>query len=105
MKRKKDTLARYICLEELHEMEELIPMTLLERNKVRQWVYSGHSVSENPWRYHDEEGYELNYLDAYHHHLAQKWGDFYRPFYQVVRTDGKPQAVCPGGFYDEEPFC
>lgn len=87
MRRKAETLEQDIRLEELHEMEEFIPMTAPERNRIRKWVYSGHSVDSNPWHYKDAYGYELNYLDGYHRHLAEKWGDYYRPFYKVVRTD------------------
>lgn len=87
MRMEEKTLDQYIRLEELHEMEELVPMTLPERNRLRNWVYRGHSVSQNPWHYRDRMGYELNYLDGYHRHLAEMWGDFYRPFYKVIRTD------------------
>jgi len=88
MKRKKpETFAHAIHLEELHEMEEFIPMTLMERNRLRNWVYSGHSVNENPWHNKDSMGYEMNYVDGYRRHLEEKWGEFYRPFYKAVRTD------------------
>lgn len=90
MRRKAETLEQDIRLEELHEMEEFIPMTTPERNRVRKWVYSGHSVNSNPWHYKDVHGYEMDYLDGYHRHLAEKWGEYYRPFYRVVRTDGLP---------------
>ena len=71
-------------LEELHDMEYFVPMTLPERNRLRKWVYNGHSVDSNPWHYTDEHGYELNYLDAYHRRLSDVWGEFYRPFYLVI---------------------
>lgn len=103
-KNKKDTLEHYICLEELHEMEEIVPMTLPERKKVRNWVYSGHSVSENPWNYRDCFGYELNYLDAYHLYLKRKWGDFYRPFYKVTPLDREEFEIYEGECSNEMPF-
>lgn len=53
-----------IRLEALRELEEDIPMTLPERDKVRRWVRSGHDVETNPWGYTDGEGYPLNYLEA-----------------------------------------
>jgi len=104
MKQEENSFGRELCLEEMHEMEETIPMTLSERNRVRKWVYSGHTVRENPWRYKDSDGYELNYLDAYHHHLEEIWGEFYRPFYRVIPTCRVVQETYEGGYLDEEPF-
>ena len=77
-------MAHQIHLEELNEMEMIVPMTLIERQRLRRWVYSGHGVDSNPWHYKDEGGYEMNYLDAYHRNLAETWGEFYRPCYLVV---------------------
>ena len=104
MKRKKMNPDHAVRLEELHEMEEFIPMTLPERERVRKWVYSGHSVSENPWKYHDCYGCELNYLDAYHKHLENIWGEFYRPFYKVIRADEEPEERFKGGCNSGIPF-
>lgn len=88
MKQKQaESFEHAIHLEELHEIEKFVPMTLPERNRLRKWVYSGHGVDENPWHYKDCIGYELNYVDGYRKHLAEKWGEFYRPFYTVVQTD------------------
>lgn len=86
MSKKKNHLSEWehaLNLEELHELEECYPMVLHERNLVRKWVYSGHSVSQNPWHYKDPDGYELNYIEGYHQYLADKWGPFYRPFHTV----------------------
>lgn len=99
-RRKPDSLAHAIHLEELHEMENFVPMTLPERSRLRKWVYSGHGVDENPWHYRDHGGYELNYIDGYHRHLAEKWGDFYRPFYRVIPMDHLPYEED----YDELSF-
>lgn len=104
MKQKRNTLDHSLCLEELHEMEEFIPMTLPERERVRKWVYSGHSVSENPWKYRDRYGFELNYLDAYHKHLECKWGEFYHPFYKVIRTTEERPETYEGECCNEMPF-
>ena len=81
-----DLIEREINLEELNEMEDLVPMTRPDRNRLRLWVYSGHSVDENPWGYRDERGYLLNYLDALHHRNEEIWGEYYRPFYLVIRN-------------------
>ena len=32
----------------LHEMEEVVPMTLRERSCLRRWVRSGHELESNP---------------------------------------------------------
>ena len=47
-----------------HEMEEVIPMTTLERKKVLYWVQYGHDLDSNPWGYYDREGFEMSYLHA-----------------------------------------
>ncbi len=86
MKREIDLIDQEIYLEELNEMEDLVPMTRPERNRLRRWVYSGHSVDENPWGYEGKDGYPLNYLDALHHRSEEIWGEFYKPFYLVIRN-------------------
>ena len=49
----------------LHEMEEVVPMTLRERSCLRRWVRSGHELESNPWGLLDPDGMPLNYLQAY----------------------------------------
>jgi hypothetical protein len=55
-------------METLHFMEETIPMTSYERNSLRCWVYNGNCPDDNPWHYTDDDGYLMNYLDAYRYH-------------------------------------
>lgn len=62
-------------LEELNEMETFVPMTLYERNRLRRWVYSGHSVHDNPWNYYNRMfGYRLDYLEGLRRYLTIKYG-------------------------------
>lgn len=49
----------------LKEMEEIVPMTIHERNRLRRWVRAGHELDSNPWHYSDSDGYPLNYLHAF----------------------------------------
>ena len=49
----------------LHEMEEIVPMTLYERKCIRKWVRTGHEIESNPWDYTDSDGLPLNYLQAF----------------------------------------
>jgi len=49
----------------LHEMEEVVPMTLYERKAIHKWVRSGHEIESNPWNYLDSDGMPLNFLQAY----------------------------------------
>lgn len=51
-------------LSAFHEMEEVIPMTTLERKKVLNWVQYGHDLDSNPWGYYDRSGFEMNFLHA-----------------------------------------
>ena len=53
-----------VNLQSLHEMEELVPMTLHERECLRRWVKSGHDVDSNPWHYFESDNLEMNYLKA-----------------------------------------
>ncbi len=51
--------------EALRELEEMIPMTSLERSRIREWVMSGHEMETNPFRLCELDGSEMNYLKAY----------------------------------------
>lgn len=75
-----------IHIEELHEMEEFVPMTTPDRNRLRRWVYTGHSVDSNPWNYKDDDGEEMNFIEALYHHRKEMWGPFYEPFYIVTKN-------------------
>ena len=65
MKFPKKSLEYSINLQALYEMEEVVPMTSIERRYLRQWVKSGHDIETNPWNSIDEFGYQLNYLRAF----------------------------------------
>lgn len=52
-------------LEELREMENIVPMTLSERDHIRKWVRQGHSIDDNPWDLYDSAGIPMNYLRAH----------------------------------------
>ncbi len=54
-----------VNIQALQEMEEVVPMTIWERNSLRKWVRQGHELESNPWDYSDEDGYPLNYLQAF----------------------------------------
>jgi len=61
----KHSIDYQVNLYALHEMEEIVPMTLYERSRIRDWVKSGHELESNPWNYLDSDGYPLNFLQAY----------------------------------------
>ena len=67
-----DPIDHQVNLETLHEMEDYLPMTLYERGSLRKWVYSGHDPEKNPWNYLDEDGWYMNYLEAYRYHHGYK---------------------------------
>ena len=54
-----------VNLAALHEFEEIVPLTLPERDQLRNWVKKGFSIDSNPWAYVDEDGYLMNYIQAY----------------------------------------
>lgn len=70
MKYIKNSYDYEINIECLHEIEDLIPMTLNERENLRSWARSGHSVDSNPWNYCDDGGVLLNYLLAFRIHFG-----------------------------------
>ena len=49
----------------LQEMEEAVPMTLLERSRLRSWAKDGHDVDSNPWKMYEPDGSDMNYLKAH----------------------------------------
>ena len=66
MKQKKyKSVDQVINENSLREMEEMTPMTTIERTSLRRWVKQGNSPESNPWGYLDEDGWPLNYLLAY----------------------------------------
>ncbi|MGI6057355.1 MAG: DDE-type integrase/transposase/recombinase [Bilifractor sp.] len=69
-----------------HMMEEVVPMTTPDRNRLRRWVYSGHSTDTNPWNYLDEDGNKMNFIDALYCHRKEMWGEYYESFYIVTKN-------------------
>lgn len=61
----KGTIDYQVNLCSLHEMEEVVPMTLLERSRLRDWAKSGHDVDTNPWKIYEPDGSDMNYLKAH----------------------------------------
>lgn len=80
MKYTKDSIDYRLNLEAFHEMEQVVPMTLYERNALRHWAQSGYDIDSNPWDFLDEYGYPLNYLQAYRLEYGYSSGpwDFWR---------------------------
>jgi len=74
----------------LREMEEDVPMTLRERNAIRNWVRKGHDPESNPWELLDSDGYHLNFLQAFRLEYGYSSGpwDYWRgPEYQTYWCD------------------
>lgn len=74
----------------LHEMEEVVPMTLYERKYLRKWVRSGHEIDSNPWGYFDSDGMPLNYLQAYrlkYGYSSGPWDYWTGPENQILWCD------------------
>lgn len=99
-KNREDEIRHAVNLEELREIEESVPMTLGERDRLRRWVYRGNDPSANPWRYRYEDGREMHYIDAYHHHLRVIWGEFYKPYYIVGIAPYEERKVKNGNLFE-----
>ncbi len=61
----KDSIDYQINMEALREMEEMVPMTLLERSRIRYWVKTGHDLETNPFKIYEPDGSGMNYLKAH----------------------------------------
>ena len=64
MKYTKGSVEYLVNVETLREMEEVVPMTTIERRLIRGWVRNGHDVDSNPWHYLENSNTEMNYLKA-----------------------------------------
>ena len=63
-----DWISRQVNKETLAEMENVIPMLTVERTALRRWVIKGNDPERNPWGYLDEDGWPMNYVEAYRRH-------------------------------------
>lgn len=61
----RDSVDYEVNMESLHEMENVVPMTLPERTELRKWVKKGNDIDSNPWGYYDNYGCLMCFLQAY----------------------------------------
>lgn len=61
---KKGSVDYAINLDALHEMEDLVPMTSIERQYLRRWAKAGHDVDTNPFHLCEPDGSSMNFLKA-----------------------------------------
>jgi len=52
------------------------PMTIRERRELRKWVKFSNNPYCNPWGVCDENGYEINFLDAFRINLEHEIDDY-----------------------------
>lgn len=80
-----------INMQALYEMEEIVPMTIRERNALHDWAKKGHDIESNPWDAIDEYGYPLNFLRAFRLKLGYSSGpwDLWRGPEDELYWDGK----------------
>ena len=45
----KGTPEFYANEDAMHEMEEFVPMTRSERDRLHDWVWYGNDINTNPW--------------------------------------------------------
>ena len=46
------------------EMEQVVPMTSIERSQFLYWILIGHDLDSNPWDYFEPDGSPMNFLKA-----------------------------------------
>ncbi len=51
-------------LDSMREMEDVIPMTRPERDRLHIWVQHGNDVNTNPWRIFEPDGSPMCFLKA-----------------------------------------
>jgi len=68
------------------------PMTIRERRELRKWVKFSNNPLCNPWGVCDENGYEINFLDAYRIILDHEIDNY--PEYDVP-CDSKGEGDLP----------
>ena len=61
---KKGSVDYEVNLETVHEMEEVVPMTSIERQYLRSWVKAGHDIDTNPFHLCELDGSSMNFLKA-----------------------------------------
>ena len=54
-----------------------VPLTIRERWELRRWVRTGHSLTNNPWGYCDDRGYNMNFIDAYRRILEEEHDGYF----------------------------
>ncbi len=77
-KNERDHIDHMIDLETMKEMEETLLMNSIERKSFHSWVYQGNDPEKNPWGYSDEDGWPMNYLEAYRYHHGYTYQIRYR---------------------------
>ena len=53
-----------------------IPMTIRERRELRKWVKFSNAPFRNPWGLCDDDGWEMNFIDAYRTIIAKEIDDW-----------------------------
>ena len=72
-----DWVARQVNMETLREMEQMITMLTADRTALHRWVIKGNDPERNPWGYLDEDGWPMNYVEAYRCHKGYCFTVYY----------------------------
>lgn len=65
MRYAKGSVEYIVNLESFHEMEDIVPMTRIERFRLINWIKKGHDLESNPWLYKNSDLSPMNYLKAF----------------------------------------
>ncbi len=61
---KKGSIDYQANLEAMYQLENVVPMTLQERDALRRWVRNGHDIDSNPWHYFESDRSQMTFLKA-----------------------------------------
>ena len=64
MKFRKGTPEFEYNMDAMHEMEEFVPMTRSERDRLHDWVWYGNDINTNPWKIFEPDGTSMCFLKA-----------------------------------------
>lgn len=101
MKYPRNSVDYQVNMESLREMEECVPMTKFERDAIRRWASRGNDIEINPWDFKDQNGWPLNFLQAYRLQYGYSGGpwDYWRGSEEEPLWDSDANCFIPEDDY------
>ena len=94
MKYQKDSDEYKMNRASFREMEEIVPMTSIERSQFLNWILAGHDLDSNPWHYFEPDGSPMNFLKALRIRCGYShgpWDSWEYAVYLILHSDNDEQ--------------